>query len=469
MNNQFELGTPLNIQWHFKRPDGENYSLTGQVPTLYCINARGRFAVPSVVMNAEGGYLGFTLTPEMQTSTGEYSFLLQLMQNGGRTNDIIYRDAVTLMRSRTTVSNQTAGTNDFIPNSVVPNAGSTPLVQLFTVGEFNLYQPTAPVGGSDGYWYFNGQRIVDEENEEIVAYYSIKFTETGEDKGLITVYKGRASGGVVVATFTAIKEALIQAVSDHNQAASDHTRANADHARADFDHSQNLDDHNQAASDHTRANEDHIRADFDHLQNLNDHDRAGHDHDLLINRIVIEYAQGESDSTPPDSGWSSVITSVEAGKYIWTRCIVGNSVAETVQYSVMLAPVVVAAKNDRTGDVSIQVNGASPVVMENIHVERRNPKPDGTDHLLAKPNKFYIWNESLTSLRIDLDDFAFEYPDRLNEFMFQFTTDYQDWDGVNPFLEAIVVWPETPEFEAGRTYQVSIVNGIGLYTAVGGV
>ena len=217
MNNQFELGTPLNIQWHFKRPDGNSYSLAGQVPDLYCINARGRFAVPSVVMNAEGGYLGFTLTPEMQTSTGEYSFLLQLMQNGGRTNDIIYRDAVTLMRSRTTVSNQTAGANDLTPNSVVPNAGSTPLVQLFTVGEFNLYQPTAPVGGSDGYWYFNGQRIVDNESQEIAAYYPIVFTETGENKGLITVYKGAVSEGVVVTTFTAVKEALIQAQEDHER------------------------------------------------------------------------------------------------------------------------------------------------------------------------------------------------------------------------------------------------------------
>ena len=211
MNNQFELGTPLNIQWHFKRPDGENYSLNGQQPTLYCINARGRFLVPSVVMNAEGGYLGFTLTPEMQTSTGEYSFLLQLRQNNARVNDIIYRDAVTLMRGRTAVSTQEAGEGNMTPNSAVPGAASTPTIQLFTVGEFNLYTPTAPVGGADGYWYFNGQRIKNEFEEDIASYFSLKFTREGENRGRITIYEGNADldvEPVVVDTFDAVKVAL---------------------------------------------------------------------------------------------------------------------------------------------------------------------------------------------------------------------------------------------------------------------
>lgn len=200
MNNQFELGTPLNIQWHFKRPDGENYSLSGQLPRLYCINARGRFLVPSVVMNAEGGYLSFTLDQRMQVCSGEYSFLLQLRQNGVRANDIIYRDAVTLMRQGTAMSIQEAANNN------VP-----PTIQLFTVGEFNLYTPTAPVGGADGYWYFNGQRIKNETKEDIASYFSLKFTREGENRGRIIIYKGNADVDVepvVVDTFDAVKMAL---------------------------------------------------------------------------------------------------------------------------------------------------------------------------------------------------------------------------------------------------------------------
>lgn len=200
MNNQFELGTPLNIQWHFKRPDGENYSLAGQQPTLYCINARGRFMVPSVVMNAEGGYLSFTLDRRMQVCSGEYSFLLQLRQNGVRVNDVIYRDAVTLVRTGTAMTTQEAAYNN------VP-----PTIQLFTVGEFNLYTPTAPVGGADGYWYFNGQRILDETDTEVAAYFSLKFTREGENRGRITIYKGNADVDVepvVVDTFDAVKVAL---------------------------------------------------------------------------------------------------------------------------------------------------------------------------------------------------------------------------------------------------------------------
>ena len=333
MNNQFELGTPLNIQWHFKRPDGENYSLSGQLPRLYCINARGRFLVPSVVMNAEGGYLSFTLTPKMQVCSGEYSFLLQLSQNNTRVNDIIYRDAVTLMRQGTAVSIQDAGEGNVTPNSSATDGNSTPTIQLFTVGEFNLYTPTAPVGGADGYWYFNGQRIKNEIEEDIASYFSLKFTREGENRGRITIYKGNAdvdAEPVVVDAFDAVKEALDtvdyemdpdndgeeqgdheswahkvdvkwkeqiddwgeraqadheragedsqQAATDHNRADTDHTRANEDSGRASNDHTQAVSDSERAASDHTRAGADSSRAGEDHAQAVSDSSRATQDH-----------------------------------------------------------------------------------------------------------------------------------------------------------------------------------------------
>ena len=297
MNNQFELGTPLNIQWHFKRPDGENYSLEGQQPTLYCINARGRFMVPSVVMNAEGGYLSFTLDQRMQVCSGEYSFLLQLRQNGVRANDIIYRDAVTLVRSGSAMSIQEAANNN------VP-----PTIQLFTVGEFNLYTPTAPVGGADGYWYFNGQRILDEHDNDIAAYYSVKFTEEGENKGRITIYKGAIEQGVVVATFDAIKEALVTAANDHTRAENDHTQAANDHTRAESDHNTAANDHTQSGTDHTRAESDHstaandhTRAENDHTQAANDHTRAESDHTQAAN----DHTQSGTDHTRAESDHST--------------------------------------------------------------------------------------------------------------------------------------------------------------------
>lgn len=303
MNNQFEIGVPLNIQWHFKRPDGENYSLLGQQPTVYCVNARGRFQVPSVIMNAESGYLSFTLTRAMQVCTGPYSFLLRLRQNGMQANDIIYRDAVILARQEGGASN-------------IQEGAVAETLQLFSVGEFNLYQPTAPVGGSDGFWYFNGQRILDNDDNEIAAYYSLRLTETGENRGRITIYKGSADQAEpeVVAEFDAVKEALALAAADHTQAESDHTRAGNDHTRAESDHSRAASDHNTASSDHgtyirdhntassdhtratndnTRAAADHLRADEDHSTASGDHSRANTDH----NRAETDHERAATDHT----------------------------------------------------------------------------------------------------------------------------------------------------------------------------
>ncbi len=327
MNNQFELGTPLNIQWHFKRPDGENYSLSGQLPRLYCINARGRFLVPSVVMNAEGGYLSFTLTANMQVCSGEYSFLLQLSQNNTRVNDIIYRDAVTLMRQRTAVSIQDAGEGNVTPNSSATDGSSTPTIQLFTVGEFNLYTPTAPVGGADGYWYFNGQRIKNETEEDIASYFSLKFTREGENRGRITIYKGNADVDVepvVVDTFDAVKVALDTVdyemdPDNDGQEQGDHEswahkvdvkwkeqiddwgeRAQADHERAGEDSQQAATDHNRADTDHTRANEDSGRASNDHTQAVSDSSRAAQDHAQAVSdseRAASDHTRANADSS----------------------------------------------------------------------------------------------------------------------------------------------------------------------------
>lgn len=75
-------------------------------------------------------------------------------------------------------------------------------------------------------------------------------------------------------------------------------------------------------------------------------------------------------------------------------------------------------------------------------------------------NKYYKWDDKVTALNITLDkDTLDETGNMLLEYMFEFTS------GATP--TALTITPEpnwigSHEIEANKTYQVSIVNGIGV-------
>ena len=125
-----------------------------------------------------------------------------------------------------------------------------------------------------------------------------------------------------------------RAGSDHNTAADDHTQAGSDHTRAGTDHSTASDDHTQAGNDHTRANTDHNTA-------SDDHTRANSDHNAAIVGMAIDYAEGESGTTPPESGWQTTIPEVSGNNFLWTRnTITLGSGSTQVYYNVSMVPVV---------------------------------------------------------------------------------------------------------------------------------
>ena len=79
------------------------------------------------------------------------------------------------------------------------------------------------------------------------------------------------------------------------------------------------------------------------------------------------------------------------------------------------------------------------------------------DDVTIAPNCLNVWDEPLLNLRIG---FAAGSASKLNEYMIQFTA-----AGSTMTLEFDddVTWMEEPEFEAGYTYQVSVVNGMAIY------
>ena len=75
------------------------------------------------------------------------------------------------------------------------------------------------------------------------------------------------------------------------------------------------------------------------------------------------------------------------------------------------------------------------------------------------PNAFHIWDEVAS---LDLS-FGEEVVDVVNEFVFQFTSGAT---ATTLTLPDTIQWVEQPTIEANKTYQVSIVNNIGLILGV---
>lgn len=94
-----------------------------------------------------------------------------------------------------------------------------------------------------------------------------------------------------------------------------------------------------------------------------------------------------------------------------------------------------------------KAGGETPVV----------PMVDTTATL--EPNKFYQWGE-VAELALTLGE---PKPDILNEYMFEFKSG--DVATVVTGLESIK-WPSVFKIEPSKTYQVSIVNGIGVMIGV---
>ena len=75
------------------------------------------------------------------------------------------------------------------------------------------------------------------------------------------------------------------------------------------------------------------------------------------------------------------------------------------------------------------------------------------------PNTFHVWDEVAS---LDLS-FAEEHAGVVNEYLFQFTSGNT---ATTLSLLDTIQWVATPSVESNKTYQVSIVNNIGLIVGV---
>ena len=132
--------------------------------------------------------------------------------------------------------------------------------------------------------------------------------------------------------FEGTEEEFLQQYQDTLTAANT-AATNADNARIALTE--------RADADHTQAGNDHTRANTDHNTAADDHTRANSDHNAAIVGMAIDYAEGESGTTPPESGWQTTIPEVSGNNFLWTRnTITLGSGSTQVYYNVSMVPVV---------------------------------------------------------------------------------------------------------------------------------
>lgn len=113
-------------------------------------------------------------------------------------------------------------------------------------------------------------------------------------------------------------------------------------------------------------------------------------------------------------------------------------------------------KNDLESAVQTSLNSISS---KQDKIQIVNKGTSGTT-ITIEPNKFYVWG-SVSSLNITLgtpsDSSVY------NEYLFQFTSGST---ATTLSLPSSVKWQTEPKVEANKTYQVSIVDNIGLIVGV---
>lgn len=115
-----------------------------------------------------------------------------------------------------------------------------------------------------------------------------------------------------------------------------------------------------------------------------------------------------------------------------------------------------------SGSTIKTINGTSLLGSGNIKVGNKTLYSSTSSSMSLSPNIYYRnTNSSLSSLTITLASASDSTI--LNEYFVEFTTRSS---GTTVYLPSTIKWAngETPSFEAGKTYQISIVNNLGICT-----
>lgn len=226
----FPIGTPLTVVWHFSKPDGTTFDLSGYTYRVYYRTGNRQTEVNSSHLTASGNMLTVVIPADMQYAPGEYSLKLVLYQNSSIFCTLVYNVAFVL-------SQQMSGD----PTTETQSEGGN-TVHLYTVAEFYMFSPVVPTVGNDGYWYVNGNKISDGNGEFIPSSHTVEYDPA---TNRIIIDRGRVNqqGQSIAQVITSLADALGIASQSHNTAEQDHARAETDHDNAG-------DDHTNAQSDH---------------------------------------------------------------------------------------------------------------------------------------------------------------------------------------------------------------------------
>lgn len=196
MDNIFQKGIPLTVAWRLVKPDGTDFNLVGYTHRLY-YGVGNRFTAVSSTTVA-GNVVTWVFPAESQTAAGDYSLRLMIFQNGKIFTTVAYDKAFSLYIGTSANSQQTAGAN-------VGN-----VVSLLTVAEFYALAPVVPTVGDDGFWWVNGERLVNAAGENVAADHTVEYD--GESHYII-IDRGRvnAQGESIEQTITDLATALSDA------------------------------------------------------------------------------------------------------------------------------------------------------------------------------------------------------------------------------------------------------------------
>lgn len=509
-NNRYTKGTPLTVIWYLRKPDGSPYSLAGYGHKLRCSNSRGSIEITSSGINIELGYVYFTLTSEMQTSTGFYSFSMDLYMYGRLMNTIVENNAIEIIRADTcNAAFQTCNTQ-------------AQEVQIYSVGQFNLFAPNAPVPGSDGYWYFDGERIKDDEGHYIPTNVTLRFIDEGEDRGVIIIDEGRETERRI----TIFKEIIETAEDDHEQATDDHEAVEEAIGRMEgVTNHINLNSINGRSQAYSSGAEARAQVPeawrgypglvITYLYGV----------DGVSVRWISEQFTG-SEWTTADEGWTLYFDKGTLGNY---RCVdsVGDLPVNPSEQERRAGYIIdgnmycyVGTGGDTLGGryknvgpfvgpqgiqgpqgpqgvrgpQGEQGNTGSSVdypfeLINNLTTEdaekglsaamgkRLKDMFDAEVSLVthdaeteveledAEPNVLHVWDGPVNSLSVTLA--PYDNPDRVNEYRFQFATSAGWEQEESPFAGVTGVrWNEEPVCSPSCTYEVSILYSVGLFVEI---
>lgn len=178
--NIFTKGTTITLAWHFTKPDGSSFDLSGyQLRLFYGVGSRytevSDFTLGTNAQNSVEDFISWVFAADKQVTAGDYKMKLQVYQNGHLFTTMNYNNAFALYQGTPYSANDEEQEEE---------AG---VVHLYTAAEFYLFNPVVPAVGTDGYWYVNGVPVRDGGNNPIPSYYDVKYDESTR---WLSIYKG---------------------------------------------------------------------------------------------------------------------------------------------------------------------------------------------------------------------------------------------------------------------------------------